>query len=208
MPGLLLTLEQQLELTLVASASDVNLDVESALFPTPPLLTTLLNTAGPPPTTSLFTEPLLPLLPPLSLVTDLCKLTEMRGGQAAGLASASWTANPANTQCVRARAIVAKRSTGARTMAKSWTRAARSHTRVPSILLESPSVLLMGHLRFATSSRNKESETHPHIWLPWRKESAWVPSFDAAKGALTLVHHASCMTGHMLTHNGDFDAVR
>ena len=160
---------------------------------------------------------MLPLHNPLDLVTDLCKLTEMRGGQAAGLASVSWPpSSPASPSSrlvrnVRTRQIVPKRSTAASTLASSWRTKALASGSSPSSLLSpssTSSCLLMGHLRFATSSRNRETESHPHIWLPWKKEPAWFTVRDPSTNALSLVRSPSATVGHMLTHNGDFDAVR
>lgn len=114
-------------------------------------------------------ESTLPLLHPLKLVHSQCTLTEMRGGQSAGLASVSWSDSDA--KCVRTRKIVSKRDTACNTIIKAWRNVANRSGGVRSLLYAPESALLMGHLRFATSSRNMVSESHPHIWCPWTKAS-------------------------------------
>jgi hypothetical protein len=206
-----MTPEEQLSANLAAqrSVSDLEEQPRSLLSPLPYLTSILFSPTAASPD-AVFPEPLLPMTPPMALITDLAKLTEMRGGQAAGLASVSWSATSKTVPCVRARAVVAKRATGASTMTSAWQSAARKATVNPSNLVSpdhTSSALFMGHLRFATSSRNKENESHPHIWLPWRKESAWFSELNPTTGRLELVNNPSATCGHMLTHNGDFDAV-
>ena len=155
---------------------------------------------------------------PISLIEDMASLTEIRGGQSAGLALVSWygddgvggetpTAAPPRrrTNFFRDRSVVQKRRTGSKTLVASF-RGKSSELR------SSSSSLLIGHLRFATSSRNSALESHPHVWLPWSSESVWVqvpvPSgpHKGGGGGQTYVRR-TMPVGHVLTHNGDFDAI-
>mmetsp|Transcript_20619 Transcript_20619/g.38452 ORF Transcript_20619/g.38452 Transcript_20619/m.38452 type:complete len:1386 (+) Transcript_20619:39-4196(+) len=152
-------------------------------------------------------ESTLPLLHPLKLIHSQCTLTEMRGGQSAGLASVSWA--DADAKCVRTRKIIPKRDTACNTIIKAWRNVAHTHGGVKSLIAAPDSVLLMGHLRFATSSRNMVSESHPHIWCPWARSNQWklLPDPDAPS-KFTFQRFENKSSGHVLTHNGDFDAVR
>ncbi|GMH71753.1 hypothetical protein TL16_g05735 [Triparma laevis f. inornata] len=135
----------------------------------------------------------LPLLHPLKLVHSQCTLTEMRGGQSAGLASVSWSDSDA--KCVRTRKIVSKRDTACNTIIKAWRNVANRSGGVRSLLYAPESALLMGHLRFATSSRNMRNQ--------WRL----LPN-PQQPTKLSFQRFENKSSGHVLTHNGDFDAVR
>ncbi len=135
---------------------------------------------------------------PLEIISSMCSLTEMRGGQSCGLASVSWMSNQ-SSKIVRQRSIVKKRSSGAVTMTRAWMSEAGT---LASKLLSTPSVVLLGHLRFATSSRNRVAESHPHIWVPIHSDTV----YNISSSGISAPYEG--MVGHVLTHNGDFDAVR
>jgi len=65
------------------------------------------------------------------------------------------------------------------------------------------SVTVIGHTRFATSSKNIVSELHPHEFDSWKVEKVW--EFNSATARFEKHER---QVGLHLTHNGDFDALR
>jgi len=61
---------------------------------------------------------------------------------------------------------------------------------------------VIGHTRFATSSKNIESELHPHEFATWKMEHVW--QFNHRSGEFEK-HERE--VGLHLTHNGDFDGL-
>ena len=122
-------------------------------------------------------------------LVDMCSMTEIRGGQSAGSCIVKWDSGSAAEE-QRFREVVAKRSkaVGVLERAFRWKKFTAG-------------TLVMCHLRFATSSRNVRQESHPHLWTPWHREASWRWT---AEGRMAKVRAKS---GHVITHNGDFDAV-
>ena len=153
----------------------------------------------PPPTSSSL--PSTPL-PSLTILSSQCKMTEIRGGQSVGLASLH-PSPPSPPKCIRTREVVTKRGTGSGLIVPSHTRRCISARTDP----QSGHVYL-GHLRFATSSRNLRSECHPHEWgkRTWCKVWSYSPLHPGSSTSTWTSRRT--WHGCVLTHNGDFNGLR
>ena len=185
--------------------NDIELNLLESMAPS---LNPILEKILPPLERAPLAERGLPLLGPLEILQQMTRLTELRGGQSSGLASLSWKDEKVKI-CV-AKTIVPKRERASSMMVEQWK---RQTLRGPlaseknSPFLKTP-LLLQGHLRFATSSRNMVAESHPHIWTPFQKMTVYAKKGQGeGKDGLRFVKKRDVMVGHVLTHNGDFDAI-
>lgn len=97
----------------------------------------------------------------------------------------------------RVRCVARKRWPLAEDLARLY--AKKSGHRTPD---KTSTITVIGHTRFATSSKNIESELHPHEFDTWKMEQVW--EFNIT--TMRFEKHDR-QTGLHLTHNGDFDAL-
>jgi len=153
------------------------------------------------------------MLKPLFILEAQTAATEVRGGQAGGISSieyrketstrtaqSSYEAKFAGAfepipNMFRTRCVARKRYPLAADLAKKFL---KKFGRQPD---PSFAVTFVGHTRFATSSKNVESELHPHEWVPPRVERIW--RLNSITGKFESTNVSYCLH---LTHNGDFDA--
>lgn len=167
------------------------------------------------------------------LLSRLCEVTQVRGGQAAVFAALFAAAPPAagsaTTAAARRDALVdeAARGAGEDLKAPRCLGAVRRrlvNTKrgdLPTSLLGlyargvgraapigSGTLSLIGHSRFATASLPSVHETHPHEWSPLGAPPPDGPACWTWDGAASsFARHEAPTVGVQLTHNGDCDGV-
>jgi hypothetical protein len=140
------------------------------------------------------------MVSPLAIITAQINATEIRGGQAGGISSLLYQQSPqghVETKRLRVRCVARKRHPLADDMARLYLRSGGFDPPTNT------TATFLGHTRFATSSVNKESELHPHEWVPFGLETVW--SFDTRAG--TFQRTTVPAAGLHITHNGDFDTL-
>ncbi|KAG5178054.1 hypothetical protein JKP88DRAFT_264782 [Tribonema minus] len=157
------------------------------------------------------------LLPLTAILEAMAAATEIRGGQAGGIASCAWTrlqsagGNDLDPQTRRVRTVARKRHPLARDILQLYNWAVFQSQLKAGTRGEEPtrSSVYIGHTSaiphmnawFATGSKNQVPELHPHQWMPYAIEEVWMVwegKFQPVQGV---------KVGISITHNGDFEAL-
>jgi hypothetical protein len=115
-----------------------------------------------------------PLKDPIDILEAQTAATEIRGGQAGGYSSIEWPPVLGDNVPVckpiscRVRCVARKRYPLAADLSKLYKSKAIKPT--PGL---GATVNVIGHTRFATSSKNIVSELHPHEFDTWKIENVW-----------------------------------
>lgn len=114
-----------------------------------------------------------PLKDPIDILEAQTAATEIRGGQAGGYSSIEWPTLEDNVPVCkpiscRVRCVARKRWPLAADLSKLYKSKAIKPT--PGL---GATVNVIGHTRFATSSKNIVSELHPHEFDTWKIENVW-----------------------------------
>jgi hypothetical protein len=139
----------------------------------------------------------------LDLLEKMIEITMMRGAQTGGVIT--WTsssrraASTKDITPIRVRVVNGKRTDLSEQLRKDLNKKICSSKRInPSIRC------LMGHTRFATSSKATMNGTHPHIWSPAGKCSVYSLG-DSQVWLSTTPKPVVQSVSSYITHNGDLD---
>lgn len=136
------------------------------------------------------------LLPPLAILQSQTAATEIRGGQAGGISCIESRTGTGieefNSSIYRTRCVARKRFPLAEDLVKKY-----QQFHVPNTC---NILTFVCHTRFATASRNIESELHPHEWVPPHEENVWKLHNNKFVRIQSLV-------GIHISHNGDLDEL-
>ena len=154
----------------------------------------------------------LAMLPLFNVLQAQVASTEVRGGQAGGISCLSFHQNVESIKSTfdaqfggqsevsmvntRVRCVARKRFPLASDLISLFKEKQTIKTK------ENCTATFVGHTRFATSSKNMVPELHPHEWVPFHDESAWM--FNSHTGRF---ERFTINVGLHLSHNGDFDAL-
>jgi hypothetical protein len=129
----------------------------------------------------------------LDILEKMVQVTMMRGAQSGGVVT--FQSHPRKgVRGVRIRVVNKKRTDLAKTLARRVRRDVSFRENVP---------FLLGHTRFATSSKASFEGTHPQQWTPPSMRRVYdfhVPHVGSHEFISTNV-----MVENFITHNGDFD---
>lgn len=139
----------------------------------------------------------------LDLLEKMIEITMMRGAQTGGVIT--WTssngkaASSKDLTPIRVRVVNGKRTDLSEQLRKQLNKKVCSGGRInPSIRC------LMGHTRFATSSKATMNGTHPHIWSPVAKCCVY-PLADSKVWLSSTPKPVVQSVSNYITHNGDLD---
>lgn len=136
----------------------------------------------------------------LAIARQIVELIDIRGRQSGGLVTYF-----ADGWGLRARVKNTKRGDLPTNMLRVfrlvWLKEAVSKFVRGAGFLKAPVAwILHGHVRFATASKSKKKEAHPHQWLYSRKRGVWSVPMDRLVRAGQRVLNT-------ISHNGDFDDI-
>ncbi|KAL3922859.1 MAG: hypothetical protein SGILL_001978 [Bacillariaceae sp.] len=133
----------------------------------------------------------------LDLLEKMIEITMMRGAQTGGVLA--WSGND-GANPIRVRVVNGKRSDLSEKLRK-----ALNHKICSNRNRIDPSIrVLLGHTRFATSSKSTLDGTHPHIWSPPEIRRVY-PFHDFKTIRSNSPTPAMVTVSNYVTHNGDFD---
>ena len=134
----------------------------------------------------------------LECLETMVHVTMMRGAQSGGVVSFT-----PDKRGIRSRVVNKKRTDLSQEILKRVRKDFRPRN-FPSNFVPT----LVGHTRFATSSRSTLDGTHPHQWTPTSKRRVYnlnfIPKNDSPKDD-PLLEPKTMLVENYVTHNGDFD---